>query len=661
MGGTISEEDIQKVREASDIVALIGERTPLKQRGRDFWCCCPLHNEKTPSFKIDPASQLWHCFGCGEGGDIFAYLMKTEDYTFPEAVRYLAERAHIEISESSKKQGFSSSYKARLKEVCRASADFYHTQLMRSKNADAASARKYLAGRDLGGDIPKRWQLGFAPGRGALVRHLSSLGFKPKEMIDANVVLDRAGKLNDRFYTRIMFPIRDVGGDVIAFGGRVIGKGEPKYLNSQETPLFHKSQVLFGLDMAKSAMASNGEAIVVEGYTDVIALHEAGVKNVVATLGTALTRQHIRILSRHAKNRIVYLFDGDAAGQRAADRALGFIDFSMTPEAGARQIELCAVTLPDNLDPAEFIAAHGKDELRSCIAGAVPLLQYGISRRLASHNLSTAEGRAAALSDALSVLAPIKDSLLAKDYAVQIAGQVHAREQDVLDALSHLKLPTPVSEAYESAPAQNRTPQSSSYLNARQSASQVSASQQQTSLSSAQQTLPQASQQYSQRQTTEQLSQSELNRRKFEREFLSLLAKHPECATPYMGSLIQTQWHDELCGQIALLMVSIFESNMQISPAAIVSKVAQNCPQAAGMLTSDTMSDVLNPQELGDFLVEELSLGDAEEAIAQLRRQMAQMDENSPDYKLSFEVAAGMQKELACRRAAHKPPFTLSS
>ena len=237
MAGTISEEDIQKVREASDLVAIIGERTPVKQRGRDFWCCCPLHNEKTPSFKIDPVLQLWHCFGCNEGGDVFGFLMKTEDLSFPEAVRKLAERAHIDIADTGGRGGVPSSKKARLKAVCEATATFYHTQLMRNPDADAAAARSYLAGRGLGGDVPRRWRLGFAPGRGQLVRHLSAQGFSAEEMVEANVAMkDRGGKLRDRFFNRVMFPIGDAQGECIAFGGRVIGKGEPKYLNSQETP-----------------------------------------------------------------------------------------------------------------------------------------------------------------------------------------------------------------------------------------------------------------------------------------------------------------------------------------------------------------------------------------------------------------------------------------
>ena len=394
-GGRITDEDIQKVRDASDIVAVFSERVPVKQRGRDFWCCCPFHNEKSPSCKIDPALQLWHCFGCGEGGDVFAFIMKAEDLSFPEAVHRLAERAHTDIVEVGGKPAAPASKKARLKDICKATAEFYHLQLMRLKSPEASAAREYLSGRDLGGKVPHDWNLGFAPGRGVLTRHLSSKGFKADEMVEANVCSrDSQGKLRDRFYNRIMFPINDVAGDCIAFGGRVVGKGEPKYLNSQETPLFHKSQVLYGLDKAKVAMASSGVAIVCEGYTDVIALHEGGVRNAVATLGTALTMRHIRILGRHAQKKIVYLFDGDAAGQKAADRALEFIDSSMTPEAGKTRIELCAVTLPDNLDPAEYMASHSAAELEEKVQIVLLASRHGVDehhRHTGSGGLGTAQ------------------------------------------------------------------------------------------------------------------------------------------------------------------------------------------------------------------------------------------------------------------------------
>ena len=577
----ISDEDIQKVRDANDVVAVIGERVPVKQKGRDFWCCCPLHQEKTPSFKIDPSTQLWHCFGCGEGGDVFSFIMKTEDMTFPEAVRRLAERAHIDIVEAGGRGSVPASRKARLKDICARTAEFYHTQLMRGRGAEADAARSYLASRGFGGKVPGKWCLGFAPGRGALVRHLSSLGFKADEMVAANVALDGRGALRDRFYNRVMFPIFDVSGDCIAFGGRVIGTGEPKYLNSQETPLFHKSQVLYGLDHAKAAMAATGVAIVVEGYTDVIALHEAGIENAVATLGTALTMRHIRVLSRHASKRIVYLFDGDAAGQRAADRALAFIDKSMTPEAGRSQVDLVAVTLSDNLDPAEFVQARGSDALRELVDDAKPLLEYGIDRRLASHNLDSAEGRARALDDCLAVLAPIKESILAKDYAVRLAGRLRLRENDVLEALAAKEPPRFQGRDDEEAAAAPP---------------------------------PRAKR---------ALSRAERNRLRFEREFLSLAAQHPLVALAHADTLAQIQWHEEVHRLLADSILATLAENPAAAGVDIVTRATLVTPHAPRVLTGGLQREGAEPEAVGAYLAEELALGDAEEAIGALTAQLA--------------------------------------
>ncbi len=614
----ISEEDIQKVREASDLVAIVGERTVVRQRGRDFWCCCPFHNEKTPSCKIDPSTQLWHCFGCGEGGDVFGFIMKSEDLNFPDAVRYLAERAHIDIVETGR-ASMPSSLKARLREVCALTEEFYHAQLMRGKSPEADAARAYLGGRGLGGDVPKKWMLGFAPGRQSLVRFLSSKGFKPDEMIAANVAVQRdGGRLNDRFYNRIMFPIHNPQGECIAFGGRVVGRGEPKYLNSQETPLFHKSSVLYGLDKAKNAMVATGIAIIVEGYTDVIALHESGICNVVATLGTALTIQHVRLISRHASKRIVYLFDGDAAGQRAADRALGFIDEEMTPEAGKSRIELCAVTLPDDLDPADFVAQRGADALRTYVDDAKPLIAYGIDRRLAAHDLGSAEGRTRALSDALSVLAPIKSSMLAKDYAIQLAGRLQMREQDVLDALAATRPPRTYEQRENESPV--------------------------------------AREQYS---AQVGLSQSELSRRKFERRTLSLFAQNPAYALAHADVLAQTEWHDSLHAVIAERMLSMLERNPQATAAAIVADAALVDSRAAGVLTSGSIGSFGSLESEGAFLADELAIGDMEASLASMRAQLSPsipLDET--EREIMFQAAVDLQKTINARRAAHKlDPF----
>lgn len=237
-----------------------------------------------------------------------------------------------------------------------------------------------------------------------------------------------------------MFPVHDLQGRPIAFGGRVIGKGEPKYLNTSDTPIFHKSSNMFGIDVAKGAMDAGAEAIVVEGYTDVIALHQAGVKNAVATLGTALTAQHVKMLSRFA-TRIVFLFDGDAAGQEAADRASKFIDWQSAVESRRDPIDLRVAVLPDEKDPAEYIASEGADALRAVIAASEPLLQFSINRCLDRHDLRRPEHKIRAMNEALQILYPLKDSVSATDYVNIIADRLNVEYTAVFKALKETKAP----------------------------------------------------------------------------------------------------------------------------------------------------------------------------------------------------------------------------
>lgn len=623
----ISDEDIRRVREASDLVAIAGERVVLKQRGRDFWGCCPFHGEKSPSFKIDPTTQLWHCFGCGEGGDVFSFVMKLDDIGFLDAVRELARRAGVQITEAPGAQA-ARGKKARLKDVCEKTAEFYHTQLMRGRGGVVADARAYLGSRNLGGSVPATWNLGFAPGRQALVRHLTQLGFKPDEMIEANVATRSKanGSLQDRFYDRIMFPIRNVEGETIAFGGRVIGKGEPKYLNSQETPVFHKSEVLFGLDKAKASMASTGAAIIVEGYTDVIVMHEAGVTNVVATLGTALTLQHIRIISRHAKKRIVYLFDGDEAGQRAADRAARFIDESMLPEAGRSKLDLCAVTLPDNLDPADFVQQRGSRALEELIAQAQPLLRYAIDRKLAGRNLADFSEKGRALGDVLELLAPIKTSILAQQYAAYIADALMLDVTAVTERLAKTKAPRP----YEPGAG---------------AASGAQASEQQR-------LQPAASYAHS------ALPPKEKDRLRIEREFLGLCARHAGLAFEHAGVLAATVWHRDVHTAIAQAMMDFFATvdPLAVEATDVVRGVDALCPGAANVLSAGSVYDEVDPAQLAQFLAEELAMRDLEDAVLQLNAQLKNSaDMSEEDRTFIYQSAAAMQNELVAMRLAHKP------
>jgi len=435
--GRITDEDVARVRDATDLVALINERVLLKPKGRLFWGLCPFHGEKTPSFKVDPATQLWHCFGCGLGGDAFGFVMKIDNVEFPDAVRLLADRANIEIREE--EGGVPRGHKERLYAALETAAEYYHRVLTGSRDSKPTEARAYLAQRGFGSEVAKSWRLGYAPGRGALVSHLAEKGFSVEEMVEANLALQGDGGIaKDRFYGRIMFPIPDLQGRMVAFGGRILGVGEPKYLNTNDTPVFHKSANMYGVDRAKGAITATGTAIVVEGYTDVIALHEAGVTNAVATLGTALTRQHVKLLGRFAK-RVVYLFDGDEAGMRAADRAVEFIDRNVTTDTHATHVSLDVSIIPDGQDPADYVQNHGPEALSRIVEGAAPLLEFAIDRRLARWDLERPEERERALRDAVEILAPIKETETGRQYAGYIAGKLFTEPRIVLARLSETR------------------------------------------------------------------------------------------------------------------------------------------------------------------------------------------------------------------------------
>ncbi len=321
----------------------------------------------------------------------------------------MADRAGIELHDTGDRRERGTK-RTRIYDLCAETAQFYHTMLMRGKDG---RPREYFASRGMGGDVCRRYCLGFAPGRNALVSHLSQAGFTPQEMIDANVAVSRGrGQLADRFYDRVMFPIFDEQGHNIAFGGRIMGDGQPKYLNTAETSVFHKKRNLYGFNWAKEFIVAQDTAIVVEGYTDCIACWEAGIKNVVATLGTALTEHHVKTLTRFAK-RIVYMFDGDAAGQKAARRAIQFIEQD--------SMDLRCVVLPDGNDPMEFITAHGGQELQARIDAAEPLMDFVYRSLQESSDITTPGGRAKALEDALTLIYPLRDSYMIDTYFIQIA------------------------------------------------------------------------------------------------------------------------------------------------------------------------------------------------------------------------------------------------
>ena len=424
----ITDEDKERVRQATDFVTLVSETVELKPRGQDYWGCCPFHQEKSPSFKINPSTGLWHCFGaCSEGGDVFSYVMKRENLDFPDAIRYLADKAGITLSEEAHVS--KGPRKNRLIECLTEAENYFHSMLMRGRGEGPETARAYLSGRGFGAGVCKRWKLGYAPGRGALVAHLRKCGFTTQEMIAANLAVERNGRISDWFYDRVMFPIHDEQGRTIAFGGRITKKVEnaPKYLNTRDTTVFNKGKHLFAYDVAKETIAAQSEAIICEGYTDVIAMHEAGFTNTVAALGTAFTSEHVKLIDRQRARKIICMFDGDAAGQHAAARAIKFIDKTTAAF-------LCVV-LPNNQDPMEFLAESGAEKLRPILDSARPLMDFVFDATSAEFDLSVPGGRVKALEALASLLAPLKTSVLLSEYALRVADLLHIDAEEAKRAI----------------------------------------------------------------------------------------------------------------------------------------------------------------------------------------------------------------------------------
>lgn len=424
----ITDEDKERVRQAIDFVTLVSETVELKPRGQDYWGCCPFHQEKSPSFKINPSTGLWHCFGaCSEGGDVFSYVMKRENLEFPDAIRYLADKAGITLSEEAHVS--KGPRKNRLIECLTEAENYFHSMLMRGRGEGPEAARAYLSGRGFGAAVCKRWKLGYAPGRGALVTHLRKCGYTTQEMIAANLAVERNGRISDWFYDRVMFPIHDEQGRTIAFGGRITKKVEnaPKYLNTRDTTVFNKGKHLFAYDVAKETITAQSEAIICEGYTDVIAMHEAGFTNTVAALGTAFTSDHVKLIDRQRARKIICMFDGDAAGQHAAARAIKYIDKTTAAF-------LCVV-LPNNQDPMEFLAESGAEKLRPILDSARPLMDFVFDSTLSEFDISVPGGRVKALDALASLLAPLKNSVLLSEYALRVADILHIDVEEVKRAI----------------------------------------------------------------------------------------------------------------------------------------------------------------------------------------------------------------------------------
>ena len=394
-----------------DIVDVIDRRVPLKKAWQNYQACCPFHNEKTPSFTVSPTKQFYHCFGCGAHGTALGFLMEYEHMSFPDAVAALAQDVGLAVPDSGEPDR--PKPPPALWDALEQAAQFYKKQLKQTPRAV-----DYLKRRGLTGAIAARYGIGYAPDGSPLKQVFQDYG--TEALAASGLVIDNEGRRYDRFRDRIMFPIRNIKGQIVGFGGRVLGEGEPKYLNSPETPLFHKGSELYGLYEARAAIKAAGRAVVVEGYMDVVALAQHGVEFAVAALGTATTPVHARTLLRHT-DRLTFAFDGDNAGRKAAWRAL-----ENSLEALQDGKEVSFLFLPEGEDPDRYIRAHGQAAFMQLLdSDTLPLSAFLVRELTRDRKIDTQEGRAALIKDAKPLLDRIAAPLLGRLIKRQIAELAH--------------------------------------------------------------------------------------------------------------------------------------------------------------------------------------------------------------------------------------------
>ena len=423
----IPPEIIEQIAAANDIVEVIGGYFPLKRMGGTFKALCPFHSERTPSFNVNPHRQIFKCFGCGAGGSVFRFVMDYEHVDFPTAVRKLADKAGIKIPEAEMSQADyeRADLRRRLLSLHADAAEFFHQQLMRGKSADAA--REYMTKRGLSAVVAKSWKIGFAPDAwDGLLGPMRERGYSEEELTQSGLFStgDDGSKMYDRFRGRVMFPICNDTGEVIAFSGRVLfaEQSPAKYVNSPETILFTKGAVLFGLNKSKRALIASKQAIVCEGQVDLITAFEAGVQNVIAAQGTAFTDRQARILKRYV-DEVVLCFDADAAGVKAAERSL--------PHLLAEGLQLRIVAMPQGEDPDSLIRKAGADAFRERVATAKDFFDYQIERQAGMPEFATPRGKIAAARKLAELMAFIPEGIAREAVLSDVAMRLEASPQDL--------------------------------------------------------------------------------------------------------------------------------------------------------------------------------------------------------------------------------------
>jgi DNA primase len=434
VAGRIRQEDVASVRERTDIVQVVSGYTQLRKAGRDSLVgICPFHAEKTGSFSVSPTKQVYYCFGCGESGDVFKFVEKTENLSFVEAVERLASAAGVTLRYEGETAAAKRTTGRRnvIHKAIAEAARLYHRMLLEGREAD--EARAYLQSRQITNDSIERFEIGYAPGYPDYLLKRLSKTYSSDVLLEAGLVSkDANGAVRDRFRGRVMFPIHDVSANAVGFGGRLLeGPGSPpnaaKYVNSPDGPVYHKGTLLYNLHRAKAEATRSGRAFMVEGYTDVVALDQAGIPTGVATCGTALGEDHVRLLARFT-DKVILAFDSDEAGARAAERAFAFHQ--------RYPVDLAVLVLPAGQDPADFINANGGAAFGELAEKAVPLVEYMIERTMVGRDLSTIEDRTRAVKAGLALLVDLEDPVRREEYARVLADKVGESEGSVMQQLA---------------------------------------------------------------------------------------------------------------------------------------------------------------------------------------------------------------------------------
>lgn len=426
LAGFIPDDKVADVRNAANVVDVISEYIDLKKTGKNFLGLCPFHAEKKPSFTVSEEKQIFHCFGCGQGGNVLNFVMLYHNLNFPEAVRFLANKYGIEISTKhmSPDQERQLKQRERLFEINQEAAAYFKAMLLESPLGN--TARGYLKERQMTPQVTDRFGLGYAPGGWRnLVSHFSAKGVPLESVEKAGLIISKSGGYYDRFRDRIMFPIVDIHERVVGFGGRSLDESLPKYLNSPETPVYHKSRTLYGLHVAKQTCRQTGLAFVVEGYFDLLALNCHGIHNVVATLGTALSREHIRILKGYA-GQVTLVFDSDEAGMKAAERSL--------PLFVEEKVDARIMRLPEGRDPDSYVLEKGGHGFRQLADQALGMMEFLIASAVQKHGLSP-QGKVRIVEALKEPLSLLVDSVSRAVYVKDVAERVDVDEAAILEQI----------------------------------------------------------------------------------------------------------------------------------------------------------------------------------------------------------------------------------